>query len=115
LEAWKRPVRFDRPRIDVVTERRLFVGVQHHWKSAGAYSTLGLEIALSVIFGLFFGQWLDEKFDTGGWQTIFWFCIGLIAAGRSLYRALKRANREAELETKREEQELRKYLDEPKD
>lgn len=108
-------VRFDRPHIVVVTERRLFVGVQHYWKSAGAYSTLGLEIALSVIVGLLIGDWLDEKFATGGLWTVIWFCAGVAAGGRALYRALQRANRAAEKEAREEERALRKYLDEPKD
>jgi ATP synthase protein I len=99
----------------VVVERRLFVGVQHTWKSAGAYSTLGLEIALSVILGLLIGQWLDEKFQTGGWQTALWFCFGVIAAGRALYRALKRANREAEREELEAQEARQKYLDDTKD
>jgi F0F1-type ATP synthase assembly protein I len=68
-----------------------------------------------VILPLLFGQWLDGKFGTSGLFAIFWVCIGLIAAGRALYRALKRANREAELETQKAEQELRKYLDDPKE
>ena len=82
-----------------------------HWKSAGSYSTVGLEFSLSVIFGLFIGQWLEEKFPTGGWLTALWFCFGLAAGSRAVYRALQRANREAEREEREAEEARRKYLD----
>ena len=86
--------------------------MQQNWKNAGSYSTVGLEFALSIIVGLFVGQWLDEKFSTGGWLTALWFCFGLIAGGRAIYRALLRANREAERAQHEAEQAKRKYLDE---
>jgi len=85
--------------------------VQQHWKSAGTYSTVGLEIALSVVVGLFIGQWLDEKFHGGGWLTALWFVFGLIAAGRFLYRALQRANRDAEREERQAREAREEYLD----
>jgi F0F1-type ATP synthase assembly protein I len=84
--------------------------VNHHWKSAGSYSTVGLEFALSVIFGLFVGQWLDEKFSFGGWFSIIGFCFGLAAGTRAIYRALQQANREADREAEQARQERQKYL-----
>lgn len=86
--------------------------MHHHWKSAGSYSTVGLEFALSVIFGLFVGQWLDEKFSGGGWCTAIGFGFGLAAGGRAVYRALQQANREAEQAERQAEDERKKYLDE---
>jgi F0F1-type ATP synthase assembly protein I len=85
--------------------------VHHHWKSAGSYSTVGLEFALSVIFGLFVGQWLDRKFAGGGWYSAIGFCFGLAAGARAVYRALLRANREAEREAEEAKKERRDYLD----
>ena len=86
--------------------------MHHHWKSAGSHSTVGLELALSVIFGLFAGQWLDEKFSAGGWFTVLGFIFGLAAGGRAVYRALQKANRQADKEA---EEEIRDYLDGKKD
>jgi F0F1-type ATP synthase assembly protein I len=86
--------------------------VHHHWKSAGGYSTVGLELALSVIFGLFAGQWLDEKFSGTGWFTVIGFCFGLAAGGRAVYRALQQANREADREAEEAQKERQDYLDE---
>lgn len=84
----------------------------HHWKSAGSYSTVGLELALSILFGLYVGKWADERFSGGGWYSTVGFCVGLIAGGRAVYRALQNANREAEREAEKAKEAERKYLDE---
>jgi ATP synthase protein I len=88
--------------------------VQHHWKSAGSYSTVGLEFAISVLFGLFVGQWLDGKWSTHGWLTAVGFGFGLAAGARAVYRALVRANRQADEEARREAEQTKKYFDETK-
>ncbi len=106
---------FDRAAGTVVSGRRLSTGVQQYWKSAGSYSTVGLEFALSVILGLFVGQWLDEKLGTGGWMTAVWLGFGTIAGARAVWRALQRANREADLEERRDREARREYLDEHDD
>jgi len=84
--------------------------MQQHWKGLGAYGTVGLEIALSVIVGLLAGQWLDKKLGTAPWLMIIGLAYGIAAGARALYRALKRANREAE-ELDRKDAEARKKYD----
>ena len=84
--------------------------MQQHWKGTGTYSTIGLEIALSVVVGLFVGRWLDGKFHTH-WLTPVGFVYGLVAAGRSLWRVLKRANREADASEQKEREERKKFDD----
>jgi ATP synthase protein I len=88
--------------------------VQQYWKGIGGYATVGLEFTLSVALGLFVGRWLDRKFDTEPWLTVIGFAYGLAAGGRAIYRALKRANREAE-ELERKEREKRKKFNEDHD
>lgn len=83
--------------------------MQHHWKGIGSYSTVGLEFALSVLLGLAVGHWLDEKFGLGGWVTLIGFGFGLAAGARSIYRALLRANKEAEELEQREQEAKQKY------
>jgi ATP synthase protein I len=95
----------------VVSERRLNAGVQQYWKSAGSYSTVGLEFALSVILGLFVGQWLDKKLSTNGWMTAVWLCFGIVAGARAVWRALQRANREAEEAERKDREARRDYFD----
>lgn len=65
-----------------------------------------MEIALSICVGLFGGQWLDKKLGTHGWLMWIGFAYGLAAAGRAIYRAVRRSNREAE-EAERRDQEAR--------
>jgi len=81
--------------------------VQQYWKGIGGYATVGLEFTLSVAVGLFAGRWLDKKLGTEPWLTLIGFAYGLAAGGRAIYRALKRANREAE-ELERQDREARK-------
>jgi ATP synthase protein I len=85
--------------------------VQQHWKGIGSYGTVGLEFAFSVLFGLAVGTWLDKKFETGGWLTLIWFGLGLAAGTRAIYRALKRANQEAQEHELRDQEAKKKYHD----
>jgi ATP synthase protein I len=92
----------------MLSERRCLV--QHYWKGYGGYATVGLELALSVLFGLGVGHWLDKKLGTG---FLTWVGLGFgIAAGyRTLWQALRRANAEARRIEERE-RETRKQFDE---
>jgi ATP synthase protein I len=85
--------------------------VQQDWKALGSYGTLGMEIALSVVVGLFGGQWLDKKLHTGGVLTWVGFAYGLAAAGRAIYRAVRKSNREAEEAERRDREARQKYDD----
>lgn len=83
--------------------------MQHHWKEIGGYGTLGLEIALSVLVGLLGGQWLDGRLGTGPWLTLLGACFGVATGFRFLWRALRRANREAARADEEEREERRRY------
>ena len=74
-----------------------------------------MEIALSVALGLFGGQWLDKKLHTGGVLTWVGFAYGLAAAGRAIYRAVQKSNREAEAHEQREREARRKYDEDAQD
>jgi ATP synthase protein I len=85
----------------MVSERRVFtVLVNKNWKAFGSYSTVGLELALSILVGLLGGQWLDRKLGAGGWLTFIGLGFGIAAGFRSVWRALQRANRDAERQAK---------------
>ncbi len=85
--------------------------LQQDWKALGNYGTLGMEIALSVAVGLLGGQWLDKKLHTGSVLTWVGFAYGLAAAGRAIYRAVRKSNREAEDAGRREREARQKYDD----
>ena len=63
-------------------------------KQIAAYSTLGLEMGLSVAVGTAIGDYLDRWLKTDPWLLIVFICIGAAAGFRSLYRAMKRLERE---------------------
>ncbi len=68
-----------------------------------------MEVVLSVVVGLFGGQWLDKKLGTGGWLTWIGFAYGLAAAARAIYRAVQKSNREAEAAERREQEARKSY------
>jgi F0F1-type ATP synthase assembly protein I len=85
--------------------------VQQDWKGVGRYGTVGLEFALSILVGLFGGQWLDKKFGTHGIFTLVGLAYGLAAGGRAVYRALKSANREADEQERQDRAARKKFND----
>jgi ATP synthase protein I len=70
-------------------------------KAMGSYGTIGLEIVLSVLLGLFIGMKLDDWLGTKPWMTLLWFGFGCAAGGRAVYRSWKQMQAAA----KREEAE----------
>ena len=85
--------------------------MKQNWKGVGSYGTVGLEVVLSVVVGLFLGSWLDRRFGTTPWITVAGVVYGVAAAARALYRAAQRATREAEELDRREREERRKHRD----
>ena len=64
-------------------------------------SSVGLELGLSVVFGVLFGRWLDGKLGTAPWLMIAFLALGLFAGFRSVLRAVHRLDRAAEAEERR--------------
>jgi ATP synthase protein I len=60
------------------------------WQLAGRYGAVGLEMGLSVAFGLYAGTWLDRKFGTDPWLTVALGVVGFGAAVKAVYDAVKR-------------------------
>ena len=69
--------------------------MQPYWKGYGTYGSVGLELAISVLLGLFGGRWLDGKLGTDPWLTWIGLGLGVVTGYRAVWRALKQANREA--------------------
>jgi ATP synthase protein I len=83
--------------------------LQRKLKDLGNYGTVGLEFGLSVLVGLFGGQWLDRKLHTDPWLTFIGMGFGIAAGVRTLWRAAQRAQKEIEAEDERERQARREY------
>ena len=63
-------------------------------------SSVGLELGLSVMIGLGFGYWLDTKVGTKPWMMLLFLVFGLVAGFRGVMRAVTRAERAAEAESR---------------
>jgi ATP synthase protein I len=63
-------------------------------KQIASYSTLGLEMGLSVAVGAVIGYYIDKWLKTEPWFLIVFLLFGVVAGFRSLYRALKRLQKE---------------------
>lgn len=73
--------------------------IRDRWKEYLKYSTLGLEMGLSVAVGFGVGSWLDEKLGTTPWMLLFWLFCGLVAAFRPIFRMVidvRKRNRDNE-------------------
>lgn len=71
------------------------------YKSLGAYGTIGLEIVLSILVGLWLGTRLDAWLGTAPWMAVLWFAFGCAAATKAVHRSWK----DMQVAAKREEAE----------
>src|SRR3982751_2778316 len=58
-------------------------------------SSVGLELGIAVIVGLFAGMWLDNKLGTTPWLMLVLLVLGLVAGFRNVLRAVERAEQAA--------------------
>lgn len=89
--------------------------MQPYWKGYGRYGSVGLELALSVLIGLFGGQWLDRKLGTAPWLMWIGLGLGIVAGYRAIWGALRRANREARQAEEQDRIARKKFVDENRD
>ena len=59
------------------------------WRmSYGLYSVVGVQLAASVVAGLFFGNYLDKKLNTLPWLTVIGLVLGSAGGFYNLVRIL---------------------------
>lgn len=63
-------------------------------KSLLNYSSLGLEMGLSVAIGIGIGYFLDSYFKTYPYLTIIFMLFGIVAAMKTIFTLLKKIERE---------------------
>jgi ATP synthase protein I len=63
-------------------------------KSLLNYSSLGLEMGLSVAIGIGIGYFLDSYFKTYPYLTIIFMLFGIVAAMKTIFMLLKKIERE---------------------
>lgn len=84
--------------------------MQHYWKGYGRYGSIGLELVLSVLVGFGLGYWLDRQLETA-WLKWVGLGFGVVTGYRSVWLALKRANRDAREAEQRQRNARKKYND----
>ncbi len=52
------------------------------------YSSLGLQVALSILIGYAIGWYLDTKLGSHPWLTVIFFILGVAAAYRNIGLAI---------------------------
>jgi ATP synthase protein I len=82
------------------------------YKSLGAYGTIGLEIVLSILVGLWIGTKLDAWLGTTPWMAVAWFGLGCAAAGKAVYRSWKQMQAAAKREEAEEGNPAQQFPDE---
>ncbi len=75
------------------------------WYGYLKYSSIGLEMGLSVGAGALIGYWLDSKLGTKPWMFVFWFFCGLVASFRSLFKLAKKYMKNSELKNENKDAE----------
>jgi len=59
--------------------------------SVSEFAGVGIQFAVSILFFLYVGQWLDRKFGTAPWLLIIGVFVGAAASFYSMYRKLMAA------------------------
>lgn len=62
----------------------------------GEVSAVGIEIVLCIVIGALGGKWLDDKFGTAPWLTLFGIAAGMGAVVKTLIRVSRKFNEKEE-------------------
>ncbi len=57
------------------------------------YSSLGLQVALSIFIGLAIGVYLDRRFEFYPWLTLAFLGLGIAAGFRNIWLAIKKSEK----------------------
>ncbi len=60
------------------------------WKSALDVASVGIEMAVAVVVGWYAGDWLDNRFGTAPYLTVFLTLAGVGAAFKGLWRTARK-------------------------
>ena len=65
-------------------------------RSLISFSSLGLEMGLSVAIGIGMGYFLDSYFKTSPYLTILFMLFGIVAAFKTIFMLLKKVKKDDE-------------------
>ena len=66
------------------------------------YSSIGLELGLSIVVGFLIGSWLDKWLGTDPWLLLVFGIAGIIAGYRGIFRLVKRVQADSDSESGQE-------------
>ncbi|PID39809.1 MAG: hypothetical protein CSA65_08150 [Proteobacteria bacterium] len=81
------------------------------WGIALSYSAMGIELAIGIVGGYLFGEWLDARYDTKPILMLSMLGLGAAAGFVSLIRTTARINRRLEAEEEDRDQRDRDQRD----
>jgi len=58
------------------------------------YSSIGIELGISVVIGVLGGWWVDGQLDSSPWGLLIGMALGITAAIRSISRTLRQLSQE---------------------
>lgn len=67
---------------------------ENPWNRLLQFSTIGLEMGLSVVVGLLIGNYLDRRFDTDPWMLLLFLLLGFVAGFRRLFLLARKYHKE---------------------
>ena len=65
------------------------------WRRYLRFSSIGIELGLSVMIGLIGGQWLDRQFGTDPWLLLLGLLLGMAAGFLGILRSVRALNAES--------------------
>jgi len=63
------------------------------WRELAYYSSLGFSVALSIFIGLGAGLLVDRTWETSPWGMLVFLALGIAAAFRNLWLAVRKSRR----------------------
>jgi ATP synthase protein I len=70
--------------------------IYSNWQVVGDALQLGASIVFAIFIGAGIGYWLDGKLGTFPYLSIIFFLLGIAAAGRNVWIAVRKQLREDE-------------------
>lgn len=70
------------------------------------YSGLGVQLAVTILFFLFIGVWIDKALGTVFWFTLLFTLLGFFGGFYSFYLNIKKLNEDSKKEKSKRENEL---------
>ena len=68
-------------------------------RQLGILGTIPIILVVAPLVGFFIGRWLDERLGTEPYLLIAFLIFGFVAAGKEIWRLIKRAEEEEKEDT----------------